>query len=290
MPPDSTAWSTVLEDSVVGSLRLTGALSEVPGAEAVVVVVHGLGGGEGSEYAVRAARAVVARGLSCLRLNLRGADGQTGDLYHAGLTADLAATLSSPEVLRYPRRYVLGYSLGGHLALRLLTVPGSPRPDATAAVCSPVDLSACVNAIDAPLAWLYRIYLLVSLRRQYARCCALRDQPVSVARARRIRTIREWDDTIVAPRHGFESAEDYYVRASVGPRLEQLEDRALLVPSEGDPMVPADTIRPWLNGRSTLEVRWTKLGGHVGFPASLDLGLDSEPGLEHQILTWFDRG
>ena len=62
------------DDPQVGPVRLSGLLREVAGAEALVVLVHGLGGSVDSHYMPRGAAAVEAAGLSCLRLNLRGAD------------------------------------------------------------------------------------------------------------------------------------------------------------------------------------------------------------------------
>lgn len=80
----------------------------------------------------RAARVAEAAGLDSLRLNLRGADRMGEDGYHAGLTADLAAALASPELADYRSVGVLGFSLGGHpafsprLDLGLGGVPGVP--------------------------------------------------------------------------------------------------------------------------------------------------------------------
>ena len=91
--PDE-AWSVAVPDDRWGTVRVTGRLREAPGATAVVVVVHGLGGCTESHYIAPAANACADAGLSCLRLNLRGSDRSGEDLYHAGLTADLAAAVA----------------------------------------------------------------------------------------------------------------------------------------------------------------------------------------------------
>ncbi len=95
--------------------------------------------------------------------------------------------------------------------------------------------------------------------------------PLPVAEVRRIRTIREWDDRVVAPRHGFADAADYYARESVAPRLAGLRVPALLLNSEWDPMVPARAVRAALVDRPAprLEVRWIPGGGHVAFPSAM---------------------
>jgi predicted alpha/beta-fold hydrolase len=62
---------------------------------------------------------------------------------------------------------------------------------------------------------------------------------------------------------------------------------ALLVLAEHDPMVPAQTVRPALAGASALlDVRWHTRGGHVGFPADLDLGQRAPLGLPSQVRSW----
>jgi predicted alpha/beta-fold hydrolase len=268
--PEWRPWRTALTDPVTGTVPVTGCLREVAASDEVLVVVHGLGGCTESHYMLRAAQAAEAAGISCLRINLRGCDRQSGDFYHAGLTADLHAALASGELSRYRRIYLLGYSLGGHVALRLATEEADPRLAAVAAVCAPLDLGLSQREIDAPSRWLYRRYLLGNLLRIYNAVAARRPVPLPVAEAARLRTLRDWDDRVVAPRHGFAGADDYYARASVAPRLGELRVPALLLNSESDPMVPAGPVRAALDGAAPrLQVRWIPGGGHVSFPRRL---------------------
>ncbi|HWM92188.1 MAG TPA: alpha/beta fold hydrolase [Thermoanaerobaculia bacterium] len=269
LAPESRPWETVVNDPEAGPVRLTGWLRDLPGDD-LLVLVHGLGGGTDSHYMVRGAAAAEKAGLSCLRFYLRGADRLGEDYYHAGLTADLHAALASPEAARYRRIYLLGYSLGGHVVLRLATETADPRLVAVAAVCSPVDLALSVREIDSPGFGLYRRYLLRSLADIYRAVAARRPVPHPAEQAGEIRLMREWDDRIVAPRHGFADAADYYTRMSVAPLLPDLRVPALLLNSECDPMVPARAVRPALERASPrLRVDWVR-GGHVAFPQGMD--------------------
>lgn len=283
-------WSAVVDDPAIGPVRLSGRLRHVAEARGVLLIVHGLGASADAAYARRAARLAEGAGLASLRLNLRGADRAGEDYYHAGLTEDLRAALAAPELARYGAVAVLGFSLGGHTALRYATEPHDPRLRAVAAVCSPLDLAAGGRLIDRPGVWAYRRYLLGNLSDIYAAVAARRAVPLPVAEARRIRTFRDWDTRVVAARHGFRDADDYYTRMSVGPRLDRLGVPALLVASEDDPMVPAGAIRPVLDGWSgrelPLDVRWVPSGGHMAFSRRLDLGLGEARGAEPQILSW----
>jgi uncharacterized protein len=270
LAPESRPW-----ESQAGHVRLTGRLRELPG-EDLLVLVHGLGGSIDSHYMVRGAKAAEAAGLSCLRINLRGADRGGDDYYHAGLTGDLHAALASPEVGRFRRIWMIGYSLGGHVALRLATEEADPRLEAVAAVCAPVDLALSVVEIDSPGFWLYRRYLLRSLSDIYRAVAARGPVPYPVERLGEIRMIRDWDDRIVAPRHGFADAADYYARMSVAPKLPELRVPALLLNSECDPMVPARAVRPALRESPNLQVEWVR-GGHVSFP-------------DTEVIDWLTRG
>lgn len=280
-------WSVRVTDERWGTVRLSGQLHAVAGAQSVLLNLHGLGGNSESIYLEAGVAAAAALGWSCLRLNMRGADGSGEDFYHAALTADLHAALASPELAGFEHVYVLGHSLGGHLALRLASEAHDPRVRAVAAVCSPLDLARSVAAIDQPRRWLYRHYVLQKLKASYVEVARRRALPTPLDRVLRVRALREWDRLTVVPRFGFESGEDYYARASVAGRLELLDVPTLLVNTEHDPMVPSDTVRPALLAAGPkLDVRWLRTGGHVGFPLDVDLGESAPRELLPQILSW----
>lgn len=275
--PASVPWALVVDDPLVGPVRLTGRLSAPDDPQGVVLVVHGIAGCADAAYAREAAAAAVRDGLACVRINLRGNDRLGEDYYHAGLTGDLAAALASPELAGFERRYVLGYSLGGHLALRLATEPAGEGVTAVAAVCAPLDLAAGQRAFDRPANAVYRRYVMGGMREIYAKVAERRGAgapglPEPPAALRRVSTIREWDERVVAPRHGFAGADDYYARMSVAPRLPELRVPALLVAAPGDPMIPASVVHPVLerHAPSHLAVRWLDGGGHLGFPRGRD--------------------
>ena len=135
----------------------------------------------------------------------------------------------------------------------------------------------------------YRAYLLGGMKEIYEAVAARREVPCPPAEAKKIRTLREWDERVVAPRHGFAGADDYYARASVAPRIGALRVPALVVAVDDDPMVPAAAIRPWLDpGHPRLTFRWLSTGGHLGAYRHVDLGLGFHPalGLERQLYRW----
>jgi len=298
-PPPATAWSTRLHDPVVGEVVLRGALHRAASpSDELCVLVHGLGGSMDSHYVIRAAHTAVAAGIDCLRLDLRGADRSGADVYHAALTADLEATLASEALAGYRRLYLLGFSLGGHVSLCHATAPTDPRLRAVASVCAPLDLTASEVAIDHPRAVVYRGHVLSGLKDIYTAVARHRPVPTPLASVLRVTTIRAWDRLVIVPRFGFVSVDDYYDRASVGPRLAAAKIPTLVLSARADPMIPAATIAPYVRALPAhVTHRWIDRGGHVGFPADLrlDLGDTTEagtpagPGLAAQALAWLRR-
>jgi predicted alpha/beta-fold hydrolase len=283
VPPPSEPWSTEIDDPTLGIVKLSGRIDHVADARGLVIIVHGMGGSAERTYCAVAASAARAAGLSSLRLNLRGADGSGEDLYHIGLVDDVEAAVAHPEVTGYERLYAIGFSLGGHIALRAAALGGAGgRLRAVASVCAPLDLDACCAHIDHPKRWAYRMHLLAGVKEVYRMVAARRPMPEPVEAVLAIRSVRVWDERVVAPRFGFAGASDYYRQVGVGPLLPQMAIPALVVASESDPMVPARTVRPaLLEASSAVEVRWLRRGGHVGFPG--------EVGILGEIVGWLAK-
>jgi len=288
--PPSRPWRLKVHDSELGEVGLSGRLSRVAG-DRLVVVLHGIAGCSESAYSVRVAEAALAAGVSCLRLNMRGADRSGEDFFHAGLTRDLHSTLAAPELRDFETLYVLGFSLGGHVALRAATEEADPRLASVAAICAPLDLGTCADAFDRPGCWPYRRRILGELSGMYERVARRRPVAVPPERVRQVRSLREFDGLTVAPRFGFADAEDYYRRMSVGPVLDRLRVPALLVVGVSDPLVPIETVTPLVSPPpSRLDVRYLDSGGHVGFPPGIRLSEKGRAGVEPQVIEWLLRG
>lgn len=285
--PSWRPWTTRLHDGVVGTVELSGRLSRAQaGSKAIVVIVHGLGGSATSYYARNAARAAARAGVDSLRLNLRGADRSGSDYYHAGLTEDLDAALKSTELARYGDILLLAYSLGGNMVLRYLAGDPDPRVRAAATVCSPIDLEKSARAIDQPRGAFYRRHVLKALKEIYRYVAMRRPVPLPLSEAVRIDTIEGWDEQIIAPRHGFAGAADYWAQTSACSVLSEIATPTLFLAAECDPMVHIDTVRPWLHNAERLRRVVTTHGGHVGFSQKVDLGLGGRGTVEDQIIQW----
>jgi predicted alpha/beta-fold hydrolase len=282
--PRTEPWSTVLEDPQRGAVRLTGRYLRSDSA-AVVLIIHGLGGQAESGYVSLALRACHRARRSCLLLNLRGADRQGEDIAHAGLTADVAAALHSPLLREAPAIDILGYSLGGHVALRYASGEPHPRLRRVAAIGAPLLLGPGASALDAPRFSVYRMHILRALHAIYAAVHARRGDGIRPAEARRIHRIREWDARVVVPRFGYRDPDDYYAKESVAPHLGRLCVDTLYVGACHDPVVARSSVLPALPA-PRLRTVWDERAGHVAFGPRFDLGCAAPLGLENQVLAW----
>ena len=235
-PLPGRPWTTTIIDPVMGDVRLTGRFVPAVDRRDVVVIVHGLGGSAESAYVAAAGHAAARCGYAVLALSLRGADRSGEDVHHAGLSADLDAAVASPELSEFERVHVLGFSLGGHVALHFAT--STDRPASVIAVCPPLDLAHAQRHIDRPVAALYRRHLLRSLTDIVNAAHERGRAPCSPQSLRGVRTLREFDARVVVSRFGFADPDDYYARTSVGPRLGRIAAPTWIVSARHDPMVP----------------------------------------------------
>jgi predicted alpha/beta-fold hydrolase len=298
-PAGDAPWSTIVPDPRSPSrppVKLAGALGG-PRSDELFLLVHGLGGEADSPYMIAAASSLQAHGFATLRMSMRGAGRSEADYYHAGLASDLLSVLADPSLAAYRRIFVVGFSLGGHVSMHLSFLPerdnriaasndriaaSDDRIAAIIAICAPLDLERNVIELDTPSGWIYRRHVLNGLAKIHAK--------LHPGQARRFATIREWDAATIVPRWGFESPEQYWRSQAAGPRLREARVPILYIGCESDPMVPAVTVSPHLQrAGSTIDIRWVRRGGHVGFPRNIDLGLPGELGLIEQILSWTTR-
>jgi uncharacterized protein len=293
-----------------GALHAAGLFQRGEQPRPTALLVHGVGGTSDSASVGRTSLAIARAGFHAVSLDQRGVGlgaPLASSLYHAGLTDDLDAALASLAADRRVGPVLLvGFSLGGQLSLLAASRWGSAPPAplrAVAAVSPPFDLDAASRLIELPRAFPYKAHVLRAL---VAGALALkRRAPQSLAASsdqlRSLRSIRAYDELVVAPMHGFASAHDYYARTSCGPRLRDIRVPTLVIAAEDDPMVPAHTLRPFLSpgaprspapssadsaevpegagdwstvpGAACVEVLWSRRGGHVGFVERLPGGL-----------------
>ena len=103
----------------------------------------------------------------------------------------------------------------------------------------------------------------------------------------RSRTLRQFDDVVTAPLHGYKNTDDYWTRASSKPGLINIRVPTLLINAKNDPFLPANALPSPAEVSAAVTLNFSGTGGHAGFvsgafPGQLDW-------LPRRILEFFNE-
>jgi len=236
-----------------------------------VILVHGLEGSSDSRYMRGIAARAFAAGMNAVRMNMRncgGTDALTSTLYHSGRSADVGAVVRHFTArFGLTRVALIGYSMGGNLVLKLAGEWGAQQPlVAVATVCPVIDLAPSADALHQPANRVYEWKFLRSLMQRFHRKARLFPEIYKNGRVGPVRSIREFDQKIVAPYCGFHDADDYYYRAASARVVDRIALPTLIVNALDDPFIRlfAET-RAQLLANPHIHFVETTHGGHCAF-------------------------
>ncbi|HSD43774.1 MAG TPA: alpha/beta fold hydrolase [Burkholderiales bacterium] len=237
-----------------------------------VVLFHGLEGGADSHYAEATMAALARHGWRGAIPHFRGCGGEMNRLpraYHSGDADEIEWMLERFSALAGGRPlFAAGVSLGGNALLKWLANRGDAARAivrAAVAVSAPIDLAAGADALERGFARVYARMFLRTLKRKVAEKARLHPGQFDLARARATRTLREFDDLVTAPLHGFRDAADYYARASAKPGLGAIRVPTLVLNALNDPFLPGRYLPAPRDVSPHVTLEYPATGGHVGF-------------------------
>jgi predicted alpha/beta-fold hydrolase len=245
-----------------------------------IVALHGLEASSAAHYMRGLADKAWRRGWNAVLLNQRNCGGTehlTPGLYHSGLTDDPRAVIRElSDVDGLSRIGVIGYSLGGNIAIKLAGELGD-TPElpvkGVAAVSPTIDLERCVRSIERRPNYPYQWNFVRNLRARMRRMAQAWPGAFDLTPLDRIWTIRKFDDVYTAPYHGFNGASDYYHRASAIRGAHRIKIPALILTAKDDPFVPAEQFsESAVSGNRWITVRIEPHGGHCGFVGEMAVG------------------
>ncbi len=238
-----------------------------------MIIWHGIEGSSESTYMLSTAQKSFSAGFNVVRMNLRtcgGTEHLTSTIYHGGLTDDLRAVVS--ELIQQDglsRLFLVGFSLGGNLVLKLAGEYDENAPNEVLAICavSPsIDLQASAKLILKRSNWLYQQDFVRRLKQRIRRKHELFPERYDISGLSSVRTLREFDDRYTSRAHGFDGAEDYYYRASSIRVIDKVRMPTLIIHAEDDPFIPfAPMLDPAVTNNPYILLIATKQGGHVAF-------------------------
>ena len=233
----------------------------------ILIIIHGLAGDYDSLYVRYLTDKAVRSGYHALRVNLRGAGkgrGLAKQSYHAGRSEDIANICDHMAVqFQGMRQYLCAFSLGGTMAVNLVTGPKVPSHLAgVASFCAPLDMVACAEKFHRKRNFLYGRHFtnaLISQTLSSAIPEGLEAETIS-----QLSTVREFDDYYTSFVAGYEGADDYYRGTTPLANMDKITVPSLVVHSDNDPWIPVDAYQK-IKTHNALFCVITRGGGHVGF-------------------------
>ncbi|HEX9180947.1 MAG TPA: alpha/beta fold hydrolase, partial [Burkholderiales bacterium] len=186
--------------------------------------------------------------------------------------------------------FAVGVSLGGNALLKWLGEQGAAASEvvvAAASVSAPLDLTISGDALACGLNRAYTRIFLSTLKPRSLTKLDRFPGLYDAAAVRRAATLREFDDVVTAPLHGFRDTDDYWRRASSKPLLGRIRVPTLVLNARNDPFVPPPCLPVPEDVSPAVTLEFPDEGGHAGFvsgrfPGTLDW-------LPRRLLAFFDQ-
>jgi predicted alpha/beta-fold hydrolase len=242
------------------------------GSAPLLVLFHGLEGSSNSQYARGLMHAAVQRGWRGVVVHFRGCSGEINRLpraYHSGDSSEIDWILRRLRAQHNGALFAAGVSLGGNALLKWLGEQREAAKDVVhraAAISAPVDLHAAGRALEQGFNMIYTNNFLTTMKRKSFAKLRMHPGLFDPAKLRTTRTLREFDDLVTAPLHGFAGVDDYYTRASSKPLLMCVTVPTLLLNARNDPFLPGTALPELQQLSNAITPAFPDEGGHVGFP------------------------
>ena len=237
-----------------------------------VLLMHGLEGSSRSGYMISMAQRLAELGFAAHRMNMRSCGGSehlTPTLYHSGLTSDTLALLQRFRAEHRGPLFLIGFSLGGNVVLKLAGELGGQGRELIAGVCAvstPLDLLACVGAIGRRENRIYERRFVRRLCERYRRKHAADAERFPLDGLEQVRSIYEFDDRFTAKAFGFGDAASYYRTQSAIRFLPAIRVPVLMIQAQDDPMIPFGIFEgPAVISNPHISLVAPRHGGHLGF-------------------------
>lgn len=248
------------------------------GNKKVAVLLHGLEGNSKATYLLSLINRLLPQGFDVFAINMRGCSGVPNKFYHSyhsGKTSDVKALLKHLKSnFNYEKTMLIGFSLGGNIALKLAGDEGKQFEkicDVVAAFSVPCDLRGSSEMLALKSSKIYMRRFLSRLRKKMI----LKFEKFEIDESTRkkvleAKTFLEFDNAYTAPAHGFKDAEDYWQQCSSLFVLEKIEVPTLLVNAKNDPFLSDSCFPVKIAEKSDfLFLDMPKFGGHCGFSQDL---------------------
>jgi len=235
----------------------------------IVIISHGLEGNSKRAYVLGMTRAFHNSGYDVLAWNFRGCSGEMNwvpRFYHSGATDDLDTVVQHViKQSKYNSINLIGFSLGGNLTLKYLgeNYPSINFIDKAVAISAPLHLDSSCQVLTKLENRVYAIRFLRSLKLKVYSKGQQMNLP-NINKVYSITNLREFDDLITGPLHGFKDAADYYEKCSSIHFIPNIKTLTLVINAKNDPILSEECFPKSIHNQH-VQFLYPDHGGHVGF-------------------------
>lgn len=239
----------------------------------LLIVLHGLEGSADRPYVRGLIKWANANGWDGVGKNFRCCSGEPNKqkrVYHSGASDDLEVVVNHIlQNYQYEKIALVGFSLGGNVVLKYVGEQGKnihPKIKAAVGVSVPCDLIGCRTRFEK---WDNKLYVQRFLVSLFEKIMLKKDKypdAVDYDRLLKVKTIWEFDNIFTGPVHGFEGADDYYLKCRSINVLDQVAIPTLLLNAKDDSFL-GETCFPYniAEEHPHFYLETPEHGGHVGF-------------------------
>jgi len=239
----------------------------------LVIAKHGLEGSSKSKYIRSLINHLNKQQMDAVAVNFRGCSGEDNNhlySYNSGKTDDV--TVIVDYILNnytYKNIVLVGYSMGGNIALKYLGENAAIPKDIKAAVTIsvPCDLEGSSNTLAN---WNNTIYLnrfLKTLKeKSLAKNQKFPESSLDTTAILNAKTFEDFDNAVTAPLFGYKNAKDYWTQCSSKQFLPAIKIPTLIINAQDDTFLSKSCF-PFNEAtkNSNLYLEVSEYGGHVGF-------------------------
>jgi len=247
------------------------------GSETVVLALHGLEGSSQSKYIISALNYLNSQNIDGAALNFRGCSGEDNNKpysYHSGKTDDVDLAIDYLLSLnKYRNIFLLGYSMGGNIALKYMgTSKNMPSEiKGAAAISVPCDLKGSATVLESIPNILYQNMFMKTLKeKSLLKLMKFPEANLSKESIENTKTFKDFDNAVTAPLFGYKNADDYWERNSSKQFISEIYKPTLLINALDDSFL-SESCFPFseIENHKKVYFETPKHGGHVGFNSTL---------------------
>lgn len=242
----------------------------------IVLLIHGLEGSSQSNYMITTSNHLNSLGFDTVCMNLRGCSGEDNlllETYHSGKTDDVSFIIKYlKNHYDYDNIIITGFSLGGNLTLKYLgeysDIPSEVKGGI--AISVPVDLTSSQAELNKLKNKIYLNEFLKTMKlKLLQKAKKFPDFKLNKELLFKASKFRHLEKQYTVPVFGFESSEDYWLKASAKPFIPEIKVPTLLINALDDSFLSKECY-PIKEAKEmkNFYLSTPNYGGHVGFMSS----------------------